>query len=81
VKNSRPSSRIIDHRSTRLIGQSLGQIPVTVVFSGGHLIDAGLKISRQSDQALHNLLQHDRGNPQMAGRGHLSAGAKRRRPS
>jgi hypothetical protein len=49
VKNSRPSSRIINHRSTRLIGQSLGQIPVAVVLSGGHLKDAGLKISRQSD--------------------------------
>jgi hypothetical protein len=49
VKNSHPSSRIINHRSTRLIGQSLGQIPVAVVLSGGHLKDAGLKISRQSD--------------------------------
>ena len=80
TKNTFPGGRIINHLSACLSGKCLGQIQITVILSGGHLINPWLEFPRESDKTFNDFFQHHRGNSQMTCRGDPATGAKGRRP-
>jgi hypothetical protein len=60
TKNIGPGRGVINHLSAHLGGNRLGQVQITMILSGGHLISSRLKIPRECEKTLANLLHYHR---------------------